>query len=157
MVKTENSVVITKSLGPEFGAILATLHQQCVAHGAWSSNSYQQMMGLHTSSALIAMVDQEPVGFLLSSSTSLESEILMLCIAPKVRRLGIGSKLLLSLVEDLAVQGTCDLLLEVAEDNHEAINLYGKNGFLEVGKRPNYYESPEGKKTSALIMKRIIT
>ena len=40
-------------------------------------------------------------------------------------------------------------MLEVNEHNKEAINLYKKNGFVEINRREKYYGNDD-----ALIMKR---
>ena len=70
--------------------------------------------------------------------------------------MGLANRLLTKLLENLAEVGVEELLLEVEENNESALGLSRSHGFVLVGQRPNYYESPTGNKLSALIMKRII-
>ena len=54
-------------------------------------------------------------------------------------RKGIASALLSVAETELKNNGTNILFLEVAEDNHPAINFYKKEGFEPIGRRPSYY------------------
>ena len=47
-------------------------------------------------------------------------------------------------------KNTC-LTLEVRASNAPAISLYQKMGFVQVGRRPNYYHNP---KEDALILRK---
>ena len=46
------------------------------------------------------------------------------------------------------------LFLEVDETNRRRIALYRRLGFLQVGKRPRYYETPTAAAAGALVMRR---
>ena len=139
---------------PAFGEVLATIHHRSRSFGAWSSAAYKQLLSQPAISALIAQNNETPTGFLLLSQTQHETEVLMLCVLPAFRRQGIAKHLLSELF--LRLNSGHEVFLEVAESNHNAINLYTTQGFKEVGKRESYYESRDGKKDSALVMKRII-
>ena len=53
----------------------------------------------------------------------------------------------------LAGFGIKTLYLEVEEDNHAALRLYDKTGFVTAGLRKGYYRKPDGGFANALIMK----
>ena len=54
-------------------------------------------------------------------------------------------------VAQLKEKGNHSLTLEVRISNQPAIALYEKLGFVQVGKRPNYYRNP---KEDALILRK---
>lgn len=82
-----------------------------------------------------------------------EAHILNLCVDPGMRRSGVASALLSSLLE-IAVTANADCaFLEVRPSNRGAIALYQGAGFHEVGRRPNYYPAAFGRE-DALVMAR---
>lgn len=74
-----------------------------------------------------------------------EREILNLAVAARFRRRGIASALL-----NHALRRTAVYFLEVRESNLAAQELYRKFGFIEVARRPNYYQFPMER---AIVMK----
>ncbi|OED42311.1 ribosomal-protein-alanine N-acetyltransferase [Chromatiales bacterium (ex Bugula neritina AB1)] len=103
-------------------------------------------------------------GFVIFSCAVGEAHILNLCIDPKRRRSGFAEALLAQAVSVVIVAGARVMFLEVRESNKGAIALYEKSGFVETGRRENYYNTvpKEGKKTSskredALVMARDLT
>ena len=55
---------------------------------------------------------------------------------------GIGEKLIIELMDRLKENQVYALALEVRASNESAIALYDKLGFVQVGRRPNYYRKP---------------
>ena len=94
-----------------------------------------------------------PVGFVLARLAAGEGEILTVAVARAHRRQGLGWRLMDAVLRELHGQRAEALFLEVDETNAPAIALYRRLGFFEVGKRPRYYESAQGK-TGALVMRR---
>ena len=72
-------------------------------------------------------------------------------VHPAYRRQGIAEALVTRLVQVLKEKGNYCLTLEVRTSNAPAVALYDKLGFLEVGRRPNYYRNP---KEDALILRK---
>jgi [ribosomal protein S18]-alanine N-acetyltransferase len=91
-------------------------------------------------------------GFVLARLAANEAEILTLAVSKQERRSGIGRKLMDAVLRELHAQRAESLFLEVDEKNAAAIGLYRKLGFREVGRRPSYYQTAEGR-SSALVMR----
>lgn len=80
-----------------------------------------------------------------------EAELLNIAVTGTFRGRGIGQKLLTKMLSEASRRGVQRMLLEVRKSNEPAINLYHKNGFVELGERKNYYSNPE---EDAVIMER---
>jgi ribosomal-protein-alanine N-acetyltransferase len=94
-----------------------------------------------------------PVGFVLARLAAGEGEILTVAVARAHRRQGLGWRLMDAVLRELHSQRAEALFLEVDETNAAAIALYRRLGFFEVGKRPSYYGTGEGR-SGALVMRR---
>jgi [ribosomal protein S18]-alanine N-acetyltransferase len=77
--------------------------------------------------------------YVIAHQTADEVEILSLGTALSARRLGYATRVLAKVLTSAVNAGAEQVVLEVAIDNHAAIHLYEKNGFVRVGRRPNYY------------------
>jgi tRNA threonylcarbamoyl adenosine modification protein TsaD/ribosomal-protein-alanine acetyltransferase len=68
-----------------------------------------------------------------------EGHVMNLAVRPDARGRGLGTAMLSWLVEHARERGLRRLTLEVRPSNAEAIELYRRAGFHEVGRRPGYY------------------
>ena len=98
--------------------------------------------------------EPQPAGFLLARALPGESEILSLGVATVWRRHGAARVLLRAAMARAGEAGAARTLLEVAEDNVAARNLYSAEGFALVGRRPRYYRRPGGTAAAALVFAR---
>jgi ribosomal-protein-alanine N-acetyltransferase len=92
----------------------------------------------------VAEVLGEIGGFLVSrqifkgsSTEPPEREILNLAVDPRYRRRGIAMMLI-----QLEFSKKALFLLEVRESNLAARALYARVGFVEISRRPEYYNNP---------------
>jgi len=89
-----------------------------------------------TFDCVVAQLESTIAGFMVSRSTAVrEREVLNIAVAPEFRRRGVASALIRSL-------DNSEIFLEVRESNTPARNLYRKLGFIDIGRRPDYYENP---------------
>jgi ribosomal-protein-alanine N-acetyltransferase len=95
-----------------------------------------------------------PLGFVLARQAADEAEILTLAVSRSMRRLGLGRGLMDAVLRALHGERTASLFLEVDETNAPAIALYRRLGFIQVGRRPDYYLRPGGERTGAIVMRR---
>ena len=137
-------------MGQEHLEQIADLEQQCFSD-PWSLRSISSELHNPLSLWIVAEENGVVAGYVGSQSVLGEADMMNLAVAPDYRRQGIGRKLVQTLVERLAEQGSHVLILEVRASNAPAISLYEELGFVQVGLRPNYYVHP---KEDALILRK---
>ncbi len=113
---------------------LAKLHAACFDE-AWTEVALASVMASLGVGALMASSAEGPVGLLLYRVVADEAEILTLGVDPNLRRRGAGK----ALIESLLALKIPQVFLEVASSNEDAIKLYTKAGFKQVGLRKAYY------------------
>ncbi|MBO6717777.1 MAG: ribosomal protein S18-alanine N-acetyltransferase [Rhizobiaceae bacterium] len=96
----------------------------------------------------------EVEGFVLARLAADEAEILTIVVSRSCRRRGLGRMLMDAVLRHLHIERAEALFLEVDESNAAALGLYRRLGFRDVGRREGYYSTREGRKTSALVMRR---
>ena len=92
-----------------------------------------------------------PIGYGVISVAADEAHILNVCVAPERQGRGHGRHLLRALVKLAGDHGAVRIFLEVRPSNPAAIALYHDEGFNEIGRRPRYYPSKDGRE-DALVM-----
>ena len=137
---------VIRDAAPRDAPVLEGIERQSFANPNWNANSFLRYK------CTVAELDGRVVGFLVSRETlpgtpfnATEREILNLAVAGEYRRSGIAMALL---THELSRPGT--YFLEVRESNAPAQALYRKCGFVEIGRRPGYYEHPA---ESAIVMR----
>lgn len=120
---------------------------------AWSAPQLAATLSLPGSWARLAMLGAQPAGFSLSRSAGPDVELLLIAVAPDLRRSGVAGRLLVRVQEDALARGASELFLEVREDNHAARQLYETAQFAQVGQRPEYYTGTDGSRRAAITMR----
>lgn len=96
-------------------------------------------------------VDRQVIGYALALQHVDEDHLLNLAIVPKMQQKGYGQHLLQHMIADAkSLEGVRRILLEVRISNTPAIQLYEKNGFLQMSLRKNYYQAGD-KREHALV------
>ena len=87
-----------------------------------------------------------------------ELHLLNITVSPKVRKLGLGARMMAAIEGVAAQQNMPRIILEVRPSNMPAVTLYQKLGYEEIGVRKNYYPAnPEtGKREDAIVMAKSI-
>jgi len=78
---------------------------------------------------------------------------LLLAVDPAWRGRAIGRLLMQDWQTWAAAQGANEYFLEMRADN-DAVHLYSRAGFSEVGRRAAYYRGNDGKMRDAITMRR---
>lgn len=93
-------------------------------------------------------------GFVLARAAAGEAEILTIGVDQRFGRAGLGWRLMQAALREARMRGAEDVFLEVDEDNVAACGLYAKLGFAKVGERKAYYAAADGRRSTALVMRR---
>jgi ribosomal protein S18 acetylase RimI-like enzyme len=93
-----------------------------------------------------------PAGFLLARRSLDELHVLLMAVAPALRRRGGGAALLEAALAAARAAGLAVVHLEVRAGNVAALALYARHGFLAVGRRARYYE---GREDAVLMSRRL--
>lgn len=131
-------------------AQVAALEKLCFST-PWSEASVAGELDNPLSVWLVCEDQGRVLGYVGSQTVLDETDMMNIAVLPEARRAGIGERLILSLIELLKDRGSRSLALEVRSSNTPAISLYKKLGFLQVGRRPNYYRGP---REDALILRK---
>ncbi|MEV8266895.1 ribosomal protein S18-alanine N-acetyltransferase [Microbacterium sp. NPDC076911] len=79
-----------------------------------------------------------------------DADVQTITVAESERGRGLGRVILLALLDEATRRGAHDVFLEVRADNPIAQALYGSEGFVELGRRPRYYQPDD---VDAVVMK----
>ncbi len=134
----------------EHVSAIAELEKRCF-NDPWSLNSISSELTSKLSCWIVAMDNNQLVGYVGSQTVLGETDMMNLAVSPEYRRMGVGEALVNALISCLKERGSHSLMLEVRVSNEPAIQLYEKLGFVQVGRRPNYYRNP---KEDALILRK---
>lgn len=132
---------------------MAKMHAQCFPQRPWKAREFEELM---EQKGVFWGVDHQKRGFVLARKAADNAEILTLAVAPEHRRRGIGRELVANVMMACPALETERLFIEVAEDNAPAKQLYDTLGFIEVGRRKNYYARGEAPPVDAIVMGRAV-
>jgi ribosomal-protein-alanine acetyltransferase len=128
------------------------IEKACFGNDAWSkSNVKSEILAPHTT-YVVAEESDSLIGYAglskLTSSTS--SDIQTIAVSESHRGLGVGRKLMESLLDFAREQNAKEVFLEVREDKPTPQKLYASLGFKAIDRRENYYQ-PDG--VAAIVMR----
>lgn len=118
------------------------LEQRSFPTDAWS----EQTMGTEIASLhnvyLVDVEGERVVGYggVRTLQGSADSDIQTIALDASLRGRGRGRALLRALIATALERGARELFLEVRDDNAPAQTLYASEGFVEIGRRPGYYQ-----------------
>lgn len=92
----------------------------------------------------IYKLDDKIIGFVEVSKIYDRYEIDYVYVLEKYRKNKIGTKLINKVIEDGKKDNIKNITLEVNKNNNPAIELYKKEGFIEIATRKGYYKGIDG-------------
>ena len=130
---------------------VAALEKVCFPADPWSESLFRAALECPDTAPTLLVAEKEDgavLGYAVLSSVLDEGNLDNIAVAPHCRRRGVADALLSALISFGRISLSV-LFLEVRASNLPAIALYEKHGFVSVGRRKNYYETP---REDALLM-----
>jgi ribosomal-protein-alanine N-acetyltransferase len=125
----------------------AALHRQAfesLGERPWTRRDMAELLASPGVAGLFLEIEGREDGLALWRTAADEAELLTIAVQADRRRRGLGRALLAAVVARVRRGDAQNLFLEVGEDNAPARSLYSQAGFVEVGRRPNYYQRHTG-------------
>lgn len=105
----------------------------------WSRKSFWEEAANERTYYLLALDDDEVIGYAGTWILGDEAQITNVAVAPEYRGKKVGTGLMTELIEEAKRRGATRMTLEVRPSNTAALALYQKFGFTDCGHRPHYY------------------
>ncbi|MGD2133125.1 MAG: ribosomal protein S18-alanine N-acetyltransferase [Maricaulaceae bacterium] len=118
----------------------------------WGPQFFASIIHLPGTIAVLAVEDEEDVGYALARAIAGEAEIISIGVLAAARRRGLGRALLDRTLAAAFAAGARSVHLEVSVDNAAAQTLYLRAGFAKAGVRRGYY----GDGSDALVLERAL-
>ena len=133
--------VVVREAGAEMAATFAELDATSF-DVPWSADAVRSLLEDRHTRAWVADDAGRVVGGALLRVVAGEGELLRIAVRPEARRNGIGGALLGVVL--LAAADACPdgVYLEVRDSNVAARHLYARRGFVDHGRRRDYYQAP---------------
>jgi ribosomal-protein-alanine acetyltransferase len=119
----------------------------------WQELDYRKAIAQSERLVLVAARDSRVFGFLVASVTTEEWELENIAVATPARRRGVGRELMIALIVRARRAKAVEIRQEIRASNTVAQRLGQSVGFVEGGRRRNYYRDPA---EDALLFKYLI-
>ena len=139
----------------DLDAIMA-LERAAFPTDAWSRTAMAAELASPHGRYLVDEEDGRIVGYggVRAVRGASDADIQTIALEPRVRGGGRGRALLRALLEEARERGAREMFLEVRADNPVACGLYVSEGFVEIARRPRYYQPDH---VDAIVMQRSLT
>lgn len=108
----------------------------------WKKDDFDDLLDCDDRGCMVAEEEGEIVGCVVYHDILGDVDITNVQVKEAFRGRGIGRKLMEAALEKARSVGGKEFTLEVRASNKAAISLYESLGFVEEGKRKNFYSDP---------------
>ncbi len=143
------SDVVFRAMTPADLESVAALAKRADAFG-WTIRNFQDALAGGYKLTL-ALMDGTIVGYAVTMQVIDEAELLEIAVDPVYQGHGYGKSLLKQAISLVKTDAARLMHLEVRESNARARKMYVSAGFVEVGKRRNYYPCETGREDAVLM------
>ena len=128
--------------------------EEAVYEFPWFAGIFQDCLNVGYCCWLMEQ-DGRVSGYGIMSVLADEAHILNLCIKPELQNNGLGKEMLDYLIDLAKVHHADVMFLEVRPSNRQALKIYEKSGFDEVGSRKDYYPAKFGREDALILAKQL--
>jgi ribosomal-protein-alanine N-acetyltransferase len=108
----------------------------------WKEGTFRGLLRRTDTDLVAAERGARLVGYAVSWTVLDQSELGNVAVAPEARGSGVGRALVEAILRRVGGRGARECFLEVRESNQVARTLYADLGFITIGRRRRYYNSP---------------
>lgn len=108
----------------------------------WSESAFNHEITSEVSVALVAVDRESVAGFLVGWIAADQVHVANIAVAAGYRRRGVGTGMMLRLLDEAVRRGCASSSLEVRESNLAARAMYIRLGYHAVALRKSYYSNP---------------
>lgn len=136
----QNTLVVREMTESDIKEI-ADLEKECFSE-PWSENSLREELDNETARFYVIRDSASLLGYIGANNICNEVYITNVAVNSKHRGKGYGKALVNHLIKQSELERAFFITLEVRKSNENAISLYEKCGFKNVGERKNFYSKP---------------
>lgn len=117
----------------------------------WRADTFLTLLERPGAVLIVAECDGGFAGYAVLWCILDQGELANIAIEDRLRRNGLGGALLDHVLDVARSRGVRNLFLEVRVGNAAAAHLYDSRGFVEIGRRRDYYDQP---REDALVLEK---
>lgn len=117
------------------------LEKECFSR-PWTRQGLEEELENGNAHFLVACADGETVGYIGIIECFESCEITNVAVTEKFRRSGVAAALITQAEKGARERKREFITLEVRPSNTAALSLYSKLGFMQQGRRKNFYSEP---------------
>ncbi len=122
----------------------------------YTTQKLLQLIRNNSKNVVVARIDQKLVGFGIMTYHKDQSNLDLLAVKEKFRRMRIGTQIVLWLEKVAFTAGSFNIFVQVREMNIEAVTFYEKLGFLKLEKIEGFYKGVENGVVMAKLLRPMI-
>lgn len=107
----------------------------------WTQKQYYDSLKSKHHEILVGVIERQIVACVVYSIAYTDVDILQIWVSTLQQNKGYAKQLLATVLQNVKKMAKVDkIFLEVRSDNHRAKHVYQQAGFVEVGRRKDYYK-----------------
>lgn len=126
----------------EYIPSIARIEAECFST-PWSEQALWEELSVPAAVFITALIDGKVAGYMGMHHLGNIGYVCNIAVSSEFRGRGVASTLIGSQIDYARTHGLSEISLEVRSSNTPAQALYEKFGFVRLGTRPNFYNSPK--------------